>query len=389
MPQVSYNKVPIPRKVFKLGLLAIVLYAFSSPLMGQLDNSIFFRPLVVDSTQKFNTLECRVSHLSFLKNNEYFNNIQQGYTLFGHLNYFSLVGQVHPNFRLEGGIVLRKDFGNPSFSLFQPMLSAIYQKNKHKLIFGNLEAQLQHRYIEPLMDFENLILQPLESGLQYKYQGTQSTLNLWIDWLNAIYPGDTVQEQIRAGILLNTKVYENKNWQLKIPLQGMFFHQGGQLSPQPLPIENQFNGALGLELKYRSSEQAKLDWQLEGYYCYSLDFSPQKSWRFTEGQGVFINFGLKNPYLPIVISYWKGREFISLQGGKLYPSVGESPRYPGYFEEERQLLFLRLIKDLSISETLKLSLRFEPFYDFNRKDVEHSLGLYLFYDGIFGLISKP
>jgi hypothetical protein len=357
--------------------------------MGQLDNSLLYRPLHADSTQDIPALEFRISHLSFLKNNEYFNKIHQGYTLFGNLNYLSLAGQIHPNFKLEGGIVLRKDFGNPSFPIIQPLISAIYQKNKHKIIFGNLEAHLQHGYIEPLMDFENLILQPLESGLQYKYQGRQTKLNLWIDWLNAIYPGDTVQEQFRAGILLNQMVYQGKNWQLKLPFQGMFFHRGGQLSPQPIPIVNQFNGSLGFDLRYSSNKKNKVEWQWDAYYCYSLDFSPQKNGLFPEGQGLFFNFGLKNPYLPFVLSYWKGREFTSLQGGKLYPSVGDSPRYPGYFEEQRQLLFLRLIKDLSISESLIISLRFEPFYDFNRKGIEHSLGLYLFYDGIFGLVSKP
>ncbi len=351
------------------------------PICAQLDNSVFLRPLSVDTTKEDKVLEMRISNLSYLKNNEYFNKIHQGYTLFGNLNYFTLGGQPHPNFRLEGGIFLRQDFGNSGFQVVQPVLSAIYQKNNHKVIFGNLEAHLHHGYIEPLMNFENLILHPNESGLQYKYLGANTLLNVWVDWLEAIYPGDTIQEQIRAGIQAVQYLAKSDTWEIKVPIQTIWYHKGGQLSPQPLPIMNHFNGSLGIDLRYVIPSNKNYVLQLDGYYCYSLDFSSQQTWFFSQGQGLFINLGFKNPYIPLLFSLWRGNQFTTLHGGRLYPSNSDSIRFAEYFELRRDLLFLRMIKDISLNEELKISIRLEPFYDFNSKAIEHSFGFYLIYDG--------
>lgn len=106
---------------------------------------------------------------TFFKDNEYFNKIVDGYTLFGTQLNPQLVYYPTKDLRLEAGVFLWKDFGNPELKQVRPTYRATWTVNKHQFILGNIRANLNHNYIEPLFNFERVMLNPLEEGLQYRY----------------------------------------------------------------------------------------------------------------------------------------------------------------------------------------------------------------------------
>jgi hypothetical protein len=87
------------------------------------------------------------------------------------------------------------------------------------------------------------------------------------------------------------------------------------------------------------------------------------------------------------VSYWKGNGFVAPLGGPLYQSISYTVNDPNYTERHRQLLILRFFSDYRLTEGLTLSTRFEPFYDFKRRQVEFSFGAYINFNREFFLTS--
>ena len=127
-------------------------------------------------------LRLSLNSFTFFKDNEYFNKIVDGYTLFGTQLNPQLVYYPAKNLRLEAGVFLWKDFGNPQLQQVRPTYRATWTKDKHQFILGNIRAHLNHNYIEPLLNFERVMLNPLEEGLQYRYLGNRLFLDFWVDW---------------------------------------------------------------------------------------------------------------------------------------------------------------------------------------------------------------
>jgi hypothetical protein len=146
-----------------------------------------------------------------------------------------------------------------------------------------------------------------------------------------------------------------------------------------------YYAAVGITFEWESAGFVR-GWGLKSYvvgYNTSSDELPYK-----EGTGIFIN-----PYITTKIgltlmgSYWKADQFLTVQGGDLYPSI--HPHYPTRIDEERDFLMLRLLYDLKITDGLILTARAEPFYDTYAEAIEYSFGVYLnFTDRFFLLNAK-
>ena len=80
------------------------------------------------------------------------NKIADGYTLFGTQLTPQLVYYPAPALRLEAGVFLWKDFGNPVLQQVRPTYRATWTRGTNQFVFGNLRAHLHHAYIEPLLE---------------------------------------------------------------------------------------------------------------------------------------------------------------------------------------------------------------------------------------------
>ena len=170
-------------------------------------------------THRAGDLRISLNAFTFFKDNEYFNPIVEGYTLFGTQLNPQLVYYPTKELRLEAGVFLWKDFGNPQLRQVRPTFRATWTHGRSQFIFGNIKPNLNHGYIEPLLDFERVILKPLEEGLQYRLNSKRVALDVWVDWLRQEYPGVSYQEQIAGGLSSSFRITsDQRKVQVSIPL---------------------------------------------------------------------------------------------------------------------------------------------------------------------------
>jgi hypothetical protein len=375
---------------FKLFLFITLFVAFSAPrAMAQLPNEAFEfrRPLVAADTHR---VKLGLYMMGFNKNNEYFNRIADGYTLFGIQAVPYLSYQPTASVRIDAGVFARHDFGRGGLTSVRPLISLRYQHGPVNVIFGTLEGSLNHRLIEPVYDFELVMLNRLEEGLQFLLQKPRTFLDVWINWEQMIYAGSPYQEEVSGGFSFNQQLLGNEAWQLKLPLQMLAYHKGGQIDRARQPIETFVNGAAGLELRKKWDTGLLRSLRFQPYAVWFKDFSHELRLPYTEGHAWYVNLAAATKHFELMLSYWQGRHYVGVKGGALYQSVSSTFRWPAHTEDERQLLILRMMLELPVARNLHVSTRFEPFYDFVHHKIEFSHGMYLNYKTDFNLFRlKP
>ncbi|OON67977.1 hypothetical protein [Hymenobacter sp. CRA2] len=314
---------------------------------------------------------------TFFKDNEYFNKIIEGYTLFGTQLHPKLVYYPTAKLRLEAGVFLWQDFGKGRLQQARPTFTARYRSGAHEVVLGNIRGHLNHGYIEPLFNFERVILKRVEEGLQYRYLGNRVQLDTWVDWLRQQYRYSNYQEQIAGGFSSNFRLTgDNSPLTVSIPVQFTATHNGGQIDTLDRPLQTLFNGAAGVYVsKDNVGPFSRL--HLQAYGLGFKDRSFEYQLPYHQGTALYLNAGADTRWLNVLVSYWHGHKFVAPLGGDLYQSVSRSVGNPTYREATRQLLFVRLMRDFSLGEAAAITVRLEPVYDFRAGSTEFSAGVYL------------
>ncbi|RNI26350.1 hypothetical protein EFB08_14470 [Rufibacter latericius] len=342
-------------------------------------------------------LQLGLNAFGYQKNNEYFNDIAEGYTLFGyHLNP-RLVYFASPTVRIDAGVQVQKDFGSRRYSLMQPTFTIRYEENGMALIFGTLQGNLNHGYIEPLYDFERVITNRLENGLQFLLDKPGVKLDVWIDWQRYLRRMDPFQEEVAGGASAELTLYrtpvsvgssengaETETY-IGLPLQFTAQHRGGQIDVTDLPLVTLTNVAAGLVIRKNYNKRVLKALHFQPYVVGWKDFSNTKEQAFQQGGGLYLNAGIDTKYQNVMLSYWRGSGYYSEMGGKLFPSVSSNFKTPDYTDKTRQLLIVRFMHDIDLMEGLSLTLRLEPYIDFDNPKLEFSNSLYLNFNSDFFL----
>lgn len=356
-------------------ILAIFFTSLCPFLYGQLDNrSLEFENEITekDSGAVFFSLKS----LGYLRNNEFFNEIADGLTLFGFQLQPTVAFFPHKNVRIDAGVYLRQDFGEANFTDVQAVVSLKYHKKNFDLIFGTLEGAYSHRLIEPLYGFERGLTNRPEYGIQLRYINETTFSDFWINWERALFPGDSSQEEIFGGLSLNHKWVATNTWEVATPLQVIIFHRGGQIDVSDAPLVTQMNYALGLHLARKFNFKWLNRIYTENYFTGFNDNSGNPD-SFEDGFGVFLNLGADLNRLNFLASYWYGEEFIGIQGGDIYQTVSRRVGNNMAIETPRQLLFFRFFYDIPLVENVDISVRFEPHLDLESDELEYSAGFYV------------
>ncbi|UOR05435.1 hypothetical protein MUN82_21225 [Hymenobacter aerilatus] len=336
-------------------------------------------------------LHLSLRSFTFFKDNEYFNPIIEGYTLFGTQLNPQLVYYPTSNLRLEGGVFLWKDFGNARVRQVRPTFRATYTKGNSEFIFGNIRPHLNHGYIEPLFNFERVILKPLEEGLQYRYASDMVGLDVWVDWQRQQYRYSNYQEQIAGGLSGSVRLTGNNSpVAVSLPLQFTATHRGGQIDTINRPLQTLFNGATGIEARYPLPTHPTTAFRVQAYGTGYFDKSFTYQLPYRRGSGLYLNATAETRYLNVMLSYWQGQRFLSPLGGDLYQSASRSVNSPTYTEPHRRILLLRLMRDFSLGEAAAITVRVEPVYDFQERETDFAAGIYLNFrqEWLLGNISR-
>lgn len=356
-------------------LILFLCLVVSSAAPAQLNNRVFEDRMALDPADS-GKLFAGINSLGFFRNNEYKQTIIEGYTLFGYQFQPFLSYHISPNIRIDAGAFLQKDFGNDAYSTAAPIFSVKWKHKDLSVIFGNLEGSLNHRLVEPLYDFERVLNRRLETGVQFLFQRDGWFADAWFEWQYMQYWNDPRQEQFLAGLSLQKRLVKWNSGELSLPVQVLARHKGGQLDVAGQPIQTVVNTAAGLVWTQSTSGFLK-DFSLSGYYLFDKDISTFVQ-PYVDGDGIYLNGGVTTRFgLEVMASYWKGREFLSLQGGPIYPSI--SPQDGVTLQPSPNLMILRFLYNYTVAESLTLSLRYEPFYDLAFDTFQYSYGFYVNY----------
>lgn len=358
--------------------LCLGLLLNAQPAAAQLDNHAFLYRLPVEPAVE-GQLRIAVQAFVFSKDNEYFNKIDEGRTYYGTQLAPRLVYFPNANLRLEAGIFLYKDYGTSRLRQVRPMFTAKYQNGPHRILFGNIEGQLHHGYIEPLFDFERVMTNHLEEGMQYQLQTSRVSLDTWVDWQRQQYRFSNFQEEVAGGLTSEITAYQDSaGWRLGVvPVQFLATHRGGQIDTIATPLQTLFNFAAGLRVRRKFYNSFVRAVHVDGYLTRFTDYSFTEVLPYGKGNGFYINGGVDTRLSNIMLSYWSGNGFVAPQGGRLYQSISSTVNNADFTQRRRELLILRMFSDFHLPGNVILTTRFEPFYDFNRRQIEFSFGAYL------------
>ncbi len=358
--------------------ILIILFLFAQSLCAQLNNRALEDSLVIDSS-RVRRLSFVFSTLHFVKNNEYFGDIADGYTRWGYQLNPRVVYQPAANVQLSGGVFLKYDFGTnfgtTGFTQIQPTFTLNIRHRDWLYSLGTIAGSVNHRLVEPLYNFERLLQNRVENGLQIKTTRQKYFFDFWISYPQATGPGQTQQEMFWGGLSSNRQIYENKNLKINWICQFTGFHHGGQNLAVSLPIRSAFHLNNGLDFK----------WKTAGRFLKSIDFVPyllifsEIADQNTNGWAFYPTLNIQYAALNVQLNYWSGHNYVADYGGDLYQSVSRKFGNSSYQEPTRNLLIMRFIKDIKVINGLTVSLRFEPYYDILNQKLEHSEGIYANY----------
>lgn len=371
------------KRVFIFLLLTIFV---SSTKAQILNDSLEYR--IMPDSIKQGSLNLSINNFNYLRNYEYFNTIQDGYTLFGAQLEPQLVYYPHKQLAVSAGVHLRKDFGGRGIYRTFPLFSVKYQKGNTSLINGVLEGSIHHRMIEPIYDFEKRITEPVEYGTQFIINSEKLFLDAFINWKRMIYKPSPDQEQVLAGASADIALVKNSKISFSLPLQLTVFHQGGQIDIVNVPLQTLVNTAVGFKVKVPTKGFVNA-FRTENYYTFYNDFSSTLVQPFSGGSGIFLNAGIDTKYGTLIGTYWNANDYISSNGMPIYQSVSQHINYTGLIESNRELIMLRYSFQKKLIPNLYLDFRLEPIMDLKRpKKIDFSNSSFLVYRQEFRLY-KP
>jgi len=312
-----------------------------------------------------------IQNFNYLRNTEYFNDIESGQTLFGSQLAPSLWLQANPSTKFRGGIFLNHSFGSGRIENIVPVISLMHESKYGTFVFGTLNGATSHKIIEPLFNINRAIENRIEQGAQFFIHNDNLFLDTWINWQNYLPWNGNMHERFTAGVNINPVVNFEKGFRLGFPFQFLLIHKGGQLSSDSTRQYSAINGALGLAANWELSQKSNVNWDY--YFLFSKnDIRLDKT-----GTAHYSNLSFERQHFTLMFSWFRGVDFNALNGTYIYQS--QSRNDPDLFLRNRELLFLRLMYNRFLNDQLRLSARFEPFFDFYSGEVDFSYSLYLVY----------
>jgi hypothetical protein len=367
------------------GWISLWAIPFCCPIMAQVpvnpDRSIFFAQ--TDSQKLF----FHFGNKNFLKNNEYFNPLNEGYTLLGFVAQPSVVYYPGKTTRIEAGASFLKYSGRENFSDIQPLFRFQYQPTSaFQMVMGSLYGGATHGLIEPLYRWEQDFMNPVENGLQFLFNTSHVKADIWLQWEKFIFRGDPFQEELTVGTSVSWKLLpEDAGFNITIPIQSLISHHGGQSISIEKPIQTLANYASGMKASWQMESSLVKGIDLECWVMGYKDLSPKKFQAYKQGYGIYPKAGIQTGGFMFQAGFFYGEKFLAPKGETLFHSalMGDtSILYP-----VRHLLTAKLIYSKKIQKGIFLAAYTETYTDLKSGNTDYNYGVHMIFDCEF-LITK-
>lgn len=322
---------------------------------------------------------------NFIKNNEYFGSIAEGYTLLGFNIAPKFVYTPSSRVQLSAGGNFLSYNGRENEVEARLLLTFQYKMLPNlDFILGNIYGTVNHKLISPLFEFEHYLNKNVENGIQFIWDSERLFTDLWLDWEQQIIEGDPFQEKFNVGLSTDLIIIDQDNYQISLPFQNIVRHEGGQInSNSEEPLTTIFNNATGL----RFTKPIHLPWiylfSVSSFMVNYQDLSPQKRQMFIDGMASYTKLDFSNKKLNLTLGYWYGEQYIAPLGNPLFESYSRTK----FFVEEpiRQLAIGRLSYEQEVIENINLGVRFEGFYDIPAGNTEYTWAIIVVFNEKFFL----
>lgn len=359
-------------------IVFVCLFLLISGQVLLAQNNIFSTYSPVCDTCSHN-LNFRFEGSSFFQNNEYFDQFAYGLTGIGFYVQPTLEYYFSSKLRVNAGVFALKYSGLNHFSQVTPIFSLQYKPVKSlEIVFGNIFGTLNHGLAQPLFRYDRFFTNHVEYGMQFLLNTKTIKSDLWLHWVHFVVFGDTLPERLVVGNNTRIKLYSNDNYSLKLPVQFLFSHRGGQIEPGPHYIATLFNGLTGLKFKYKINLYSNLQFQplIAFYYALNLPNPGDPGYQlFKSGYGIYPKILYKFHHFNLMTAYWYGHKFIAPEGEYLFQSVSEMN--PNYSEVNRKLWVSRVWYQKTIGKYLNLEVRLSTYYDLHQKNLDYSYAFYM------------
>ncbi len=367
------------------GFLLFFLISFNG--FTQIDLSYRYSYAEFD-TLHANQLLFRLENTNFIKNNEYFGVSAEGYTLLGYALAPSVMYYAGSRLSFQIGINAQKYHGAEKFSKINPVIAAHLRLTPNlDLIMGSLRGTIHHRLSESIYDFEWQYTRPVETGLQFIYSTEKFWADAWLDWEQFIKPGDAFPEIFTVGISTQTSLLNSESgWKIKMPLQMMARHSGGQISEEETPMQSVFNLSMGFDV----SKKTESFFNTLGWFGSVLtynDVTNANHLGIYRGHAFYTGIKSEGKKGIAMVGYWDGKNFIAPKGSPLFQSV--SAYDPTTVIPNRQLLSGKIGFYRSFQTQIRFSFLFEGYYDLPNSQFDYAYGIHLSFTPNFVIAKIP
>lgn len=367
-------------RIIITGLLA--LFSLPMSVSGQLSTgptwehyALFQEDYSIDTLRK-EQLYIHINNLNFFKNNEYKNDFVTGQTLVGLFLEPTIDYYADEKTRIRVGAHLLKYHGRDSFDRFTPIISVQHHANEHiDLIFGTIRGTANHGLLEPIMGFEQHLINHYENGLQFLIKYPWIKADVWLNWEQFIKKNDPFREMFTAGTNLYIKIHDEEQWHFGVPVQMLFRHRGGEIDSSNLPSDTKSNFALGLRLNWIPGNKYLKSINLEHNLLIFQEINPGGHIKIKHGQGMYSLLGADTKYGLIQLGLWQGYNYFSPHGEPLF--LSSSLKDPDNYTPERTMLTVKYQYHIRLTNFLDMALRIEPYYHFYTHRMDHSWSIYL------------
>ncbi|MDX2445525.1 MAG: hypothetical protein QNK30_17150 [Bacteroidales bacterium] len=362
-----------------------ILFTFLlvSPAMSQVDQTAFKENIKIIKAYK-GKLYFGIQNYNLFKNNEFYNNIEPGFTIFGSVINASLKYYPTNTILIEGGIHLLTYYGTGKFDQVTPIIRLQYQPVRNlNIVFGKIVGGLNHGYIEPLYRFERYFEDTPETGLQILFKSNHFDTDLYIDWRKYIYRDSFNEKEVYSLGWVNTIKFREKSkaFQVDLPIQALLVHKGGQVDTTDIPAESILNLAMGISIKYNFNGFIS-ETGATFYYSSYNNLPGENEPVFSNGNAIYPIIYAKSKWINIYLGYWNAYQFIAPLGEPLFSSVShtdENLTFP-----ERELFIFKLDFHYQIIPGAFIGARYEGYYDIlgtniyeNKSQYDSSFGVYI------------
>lgn len=342
-----------------------------------------------DSNQSGN-LFLNIKSINFIKNNEYYSPVIEGYTLLGTAFRPVLVFKPSDKVTINAGAFLLKYSGIEKFTQIRPVLSTSLKLSESTLLtIGSLSGSDKHKLSDPHFNTENTYTSYAEDGFQLYTKNEHFFNDAWLSWEKFIFQGDTEREVFTFGESFRyTSKKVTGSISYEIPLQIKFKHYGGQISNYDERVETYFNFSSGLRINIEPAQKKYGEAAVEYLHFINKEFSGEADNGISNGSASWIRLHYKYRALALGASYWRAHNFFAPDGNALYSSV--SHYRPYRLVPERKMITNYINLKLLPESYLELFLGLETYYDIDFKRLDNSIVLHLNFDKLIKLATlKP